>query len=256
MGFMVRLPQGYHQGLQLEALVASNADRLFVISDQLAQYVVEHWGVDPDRIFLLPNCVDPARFAAVPLGDIETDTLGYAGTLIGYEGLDTLIDAVAELVRQGRSVSVRLIGDGEARVALQDQVQRLGLQKYVQFLGRMSPEDAKAALVRCAVVCIPRKPFLVCKIVPPIKLVEALAMAKPVIVPDLPVFRDELGGEDVGWFFRAGDAADLARVIDSALSDVTVLQARGARARMHAISKRRWADFVPDVLPDGVHVHS
>ncbi len=49
-----------------------------------------------------------------------------------------------------------------------------------------------------ALVCLPRKPFEVCRIVPPIKLVEALAMAKPVIVPDLPVFRDELGNSGSG----------------------------------------------------------
>jgi hypothetical protein len=35
--------QAYKQGLQLEGLVARNADRLFVISEQLGSYVREHW---------------------------------------------------------------------------------------------------------------------------------------------------------------------------------------------------------------------
>ena len=85
--------------------------------------------------------------------------------------------------------------------------------------------------------------------VPPIKLVEALAMGKPVIVPDLPVFRDEMGTEPAGWFFRAGDAADLARVMQTALADRVALAALGARARTYAATQRRWQDFVINALP-------
>lgn len=241
--------QAYHQGLQLEGMVAAQADRLFVISDQLGRYAAENWGVDTARMHLLPNCIDPERFSATPQDAVQSDTLGYAGTLIGYEGLDTLIDAIAVLRERGRRVTLNLIGDGEARASLQEHVQRLGLQEQVQFLGRMSPDAARDALMRCAIVCIPRKPFEVCRIVPPIKLMEAMAMAKPVIVPDLPVFKDELGDSAAGWFFRAGDSAHLAEVIVAALSDTGELQRRAANARCHAVSQRSWSDFVPAVLP-------
>src|SRR5690606_13791054 len=95
-----------------------------------------------------------------------------------------------------------------------------------------------------AVVCIPRKPFKVCEIVPPIKLVEALAMAKPVIVADLPVLRDEMGEHPAGWFFRAGDAADLARVIEAALADKEQLRQVGIRARAYATTQRSWRTFI------------
>jgi len=148
---------------------------------------------------------------------IESNTIGYAGSLMGYEGLDTLIDAVDILVRSGSSVRVVIIGDGEARPQLEARVQRLGLSEHICFSGKMLPDAAREKLARCTLVCIPRKPFKVCEVVPPIKLVEALAMGKPVIVPDLPVFRDELGNDPAGWFLRSGDAADLSRAIEVAL---------------------------------------
>ena len=96
--------------------------------------------------------------------------------------------------------------------------------------------------------------------VPPLKLVEALAMGKPVVVPDLPVFRDELGAqlgdglgaqlgaEPPGWFFEAGNATDLARVLAQALTDGEGRARRGAQARAHAVKTRNWADFVPRLL--------
>ncbi|RKT21672.1 glycosyltransferase involved in cell wall biosynthesis [Paraburkholderia sp. RAU2J] len=241
--------QGFKQGLELEGLVARHADRLFVISEQLGRFAHARWGIDKERMFLLPNCVEPERFVSLASREIEHDTIGYAGSLMAYEGLDTLIDAVAQLRARGVRISVSLIGDGEARQSLESQVQRLGLSEQIRFLGRMAPQKAQETLSRCALVCIPRKPFKVCEIVPPIKLVEAMAMGKPVIVPDLPVFRDEMGERPAGWFFNAGDAADLAHVIETAMSDRAALAALGERAKEYATTQRSWRDFVIKALP-------
>jgi glycosyltransferase involved in cell wall biosynthesis len=241
--------QGFRQGLELEGLVARHADRVFVISEQLGRFARARWGVAEERMFLLPNCVEPERFAAITSREIEPDTIGYAGSLMAYEGLDTLIDAVAQLRARGAQTRVMLIGDGEARASLEAQVQRLGLGEQIRFLGRMAPQLAQETLNGCALVCIPRKPFKVCEIVPPIKLVEAMAMGKPVIVPDLPVFRDEMGERPAGWFFKAGDAADLARVIETAMSDRAALAALGEQAKEYATTQRCWRDFVIEALP-------
>ncbi|SDR41758.1 Glycosyltransferase involved in cell wall bisynthesis [Paraburkholderia tuberum] len=241
--------QGFKQGLELEGLVARHADRVFVISEQLGRFAHARWGIEKEQMFLLPNCVEPERFVSLASREIEHDTIGYAGSLMAYEGLDTLIDAVAQLRARGVRISVSLIGDGEARLSLESQVQRFGLSEQIRFLGRMAPQKAQETLSRCALVCIPRKPFKVCEIVPPIKLVEAMAMGKPVIVPDLPVFRDEMGERPAGWFFNAGDAIDLARVIETAMSDRAALAALGERAKEYATTQRSWRDFVIKALP-------
>ncbi|TCF96634.1 glycosyltransferase WbuB [Paraburkholderia strydomiana] len=241
--------QGFRQGLELEGLVARHADRMFVISEQLGRFAKERWGIDMERMSLLPNCVEPERFASLASREIEDGSIGYAGSLMAYEGLDTLIDAVAQLRARGVRISVSLIGDGEARASLESQVQRLALSEQIRFPGRMTPQKAQETLSRCALVCIPRKPFKVCEIVPPIKLVEAMAMGKPVIVPDLPVFRDEMGEQPAGWFFKAGNATDLARVIVTAMSDRAALAALGEQAKEYATTQRCWRDFVIKALP-------
>ncbi len=240
--------QAYKQGLQLEGLVALSSDRLFAISEQLGNYALEHWGVDAGRMALLPNCIDPDEVLPADPAQVEQNSIGYAGSLIGYEGLDNLLEATASLVQQGKAIQVRIAGEGEARRDLEELAQRLGLGQHVQFLGRMEPAKAKEMIARCAIVCIPRKPFQVCEIVPPIKLVEALAMGKPVIVPDLPVFRDELGPEPAGWFFRAGDAQDLARVIDGALAQPERLAELGLQGRDYAVSQRSWRRHVTPIV--------
>jgi glycosyltransferase involved in cell wall biosynthesis len=246
--------QGFKQGLELEGLVASQADRLFVISEQLGQYAREHWNVDPARMGLMPNCVDPSRFTPGAAQDVQPNTIVYAGSLIVYEGLDVLIDAVADLAGRGKDVTLTIIGDGEARAPLQAQVQSLGMERHVLFAGRVSPEEARALQAKAALVCIPRRPFEVCRIVPPIKLVEAMAMGKPVLVPDLPVFQDEVGPCRSVRFFKAGNVQDLARVLEETFqAGPEVLAQDGALAREEATQRRSWADFVVHALPAGAN---
>jgi len=239
---------GYKLGLALEELVARQASHVFVISDQLKRYVHEHLGVPEGRISLLPNCVDPKVFQVPSFSDVQPSTIAYAGSLIEYEGVDTLLRALSVLRDQGVLCSLSIAGDGEARSTLQAIVAELALESQVRFLGKLSPVEARQVVARAALVCIPRKPYEVCKIVPPIKLVEAMAMAKPVVVPDLPVFRDELGAEAAGLFFQSGDVQDLARVLKEALAKPEEMRALGLRARVYVEQYRAWEPHVRKVL--------
>lgn len=243
--------QAFKQGLALEGLVARSANRLYVISEQLSRFVQECWGIDPEQISLLPNCIDPDKFDVPERSFIHAKTIGYAGSLMGYEGLDLLLEAVGILKAKNSFFKVEIVGDGEARSELEKLSERLGLSQQVRFLGRMSPFEARNVIARCALVCLPRKPFKVCEIVTPIKLVEALALAKPVVVPDLPVFRDELAmvdGHYAGIFFKAGSAEDLASVLKDVFSDDERLSRIGAKARQHALESRTWATYVQDIV--------
>ena len=236
----------YNFGLELESLVAAQADRVFVISEQLGLYAQQQWGISAERLRLLPNCVDGERIKPDPECEVLVDTIGYAGSLINYEGLDTLIESLHLLLLQGRGVRLHIIGDGEARPALEAQVVALGLQSQIHFFGKMTPEEARDQIMRCALVCIPRKAFTVCKVVPPIKLVEALALGKTVIVPDLPVFRGEAAAGAI--FFAPGDAADLARVLADTLGDFPRLDALGQSGRRQVLARRQWEYFVGALL--------
>lgn len=242
--------EAYKQGLALEGFVARSADRLYVISDELGRYAVKNWGVDPAKMALLPNCVDPDHFVPADYALVEANTIGYAGSLLDYEGLDVLIQALALLKDQGVTLQLRVVGEGEVRGALEALTRELGLTAQVHFFGRLAPELARDVILRSCVVCLPRKPFEVCQIVTPIKLVEALAMAKPVIVPDLQVFKDELrteSGHAPGYFFKAGDAGDLAGVLKGAFAGAEGLAKKSILARSHAVTMRNWQRYVQDI---------
>jgi glycosyltransferase involved in cell wall biosynthesis len=237
-----QLTQSYLQGLELEGLVASQADRVLIISERLAQYAQERWRIPAERFFLLPNCADQDLKPAEK-NEVEPRSVGYAGSFIVYEGLDILLEALARLRDRNVYVSLKLIGDGETRKQLEDLTQTLNLSDQVRFYGRVPLETARDLLRSCSLVCIPRRPFEVCSLVPPIKLVEAMVLGKAVVVPDLPVFRDELGDSGGGWFFTSGDTVSLAETIASALDNPVALAEAGKHSRLYSLEHRNWSKF-------------
>jgi len=239
----------YRLGIKLEAFVARHADCIYVISDALGIFIQKEWGIEANKIKLLPNCINTDEIISPNIvDDIEPKTIVYAGSLIAYEGLDTLLDSLAILKHQGKDIKLQIVGDGEERFNLESKTHTLGLQDSVKFLGRLSQDKVKTIISRCALVCIPRKSYKVCKIVPPFKLVESMSLGKAVIVPDLKVFKDELKEEGLAIFFTADSAEDLARVINNGLENMPKLRSIGKRAQQYVIQNRNWNKFITPIV--------
>ena len=267
-------------GLDLEDFVAKHADRVFVISEQMSRYIQKNWHLSPEKIYLLPNCVsrEMTEFRTDEKHNAEkksdnsfpykTFTIGYAGSLIVYEGLQTLIKAVDILVHHRHlDIHLTIIGDGEYRQSLEQLSDSLNLDSNISFLGRLSPADARSKQDECDLICIPREPFEVCRIVPPIKLVEAMALGKCVVIPDLPVFKDETGVdfkvdsnpgspsiEELSQngsgciFFHSGDENSLAEVLFAHMQNPKDLDARRVQAREYVLRYRLWNMFINQMV--------
>jgi glycosyltransferase involved in cell wall biosynthesis len=234
----------YRLGMQLEALVAKEADRVFVISKALGEYITKEWGIDPAKIELLPNCVNPetmerAKKMVGPKPDIFT--VGYAGSLLEYEGLDLLIDALAELKKGGTIVHARIIGDGPERKKLEQRSKEAGLNGNIQFLGGLTPDEARARLAETHAAVLPRRSSAVCRLVPPLKLVEAQALNLPVIAPDLEVFASEIHSATL---FCHDSALSLAERIFSQLKSADAMSAGIGNAPSRAAA---WSSTAPSL---------
>lgn len=231
-------------GLELEGYVARRADRVFVISEELARYARENWRIEENRLVFLPNCVNPQRFT----GEERTEQghrhpiLGYAGSLVAYEGLDILLHA---LKLMGSPPHLEIVGDGAARTSLEALASSLGLLDTVVFFGRVSPKEAIKRLKSWDMVCLPRRADMVCQLIPPLKLVEAMAMGKAILVPDLPLFREETG--NLGNFFEPQNPQSLALVLANLLQDRDWTR-QGKQNKQYVLERRLWRHFVPQIL--------
>jgi glycosyltransferase involved in cell wall biosynthesis len=103
-------------------------------------------GVERDRITIIPNGVDLSRFEPMPrderlasrLGiDRDHTVIGYVSTLKAYEGIETILEAVAELRARGTRAWALLVGSGDHKEPLRGRARELGIEPQVTFVGRV-----------------------------------------------------------------------------------------------------------------------
>ncbi len=233
----------------MEALVATESDVVFAITEQVRQELVAR-GAPNEKIRIFPNAVDTDEFSEMPKHggtvqrlklDQDVPVIGYAGSLVDYEGIETLLEAVATLLSAGVGLRTVIVGDGPALPRLEAKSRSLGITDAVTFTGRVPAIEIPDYVSVFDIMPCPRLPLPVTEMVSPLKPLEAMAAAKAVVLSDLAPLRD-LSGRDGerARLFKAGDSSDLARVIDDLIQHPEQRQAMGRRARLWTVDKRTW----------------
>lgn len=101
------------------------------------------------------------------------------GRLIASKGMNTLLDAFANTLQQCPNQQLWIIGDGPQKVALQNQIEQLGIQDKVELLGAMPREQVQAHLTNAhAFVLLSQSETF------GVSYIEAMAMGLPVVATD------------------------------------------------------------------------
>jgi glycosyltransferase involved in cell wall biosynthesis len=233
---------------QLEGLTASQADAVLTLTPFLASEL-QLRGAEDGRLTIIPNCVDIDLFKPLPqdeekraeLGLAQGDfVIGYAGSLVEYEGLDDLVLALNALRDKHRNLKLLIVGDGSARAMLQSLVRQHRLADRVIMPGRVKPEAVRRYIACFDVYAVPRRPERVCHLVSPLKPLEAMAMARPLIVSDVGGMVGMVEDGVTGFVHAAGDFRALAARIDDCISRPEEAARMARAARLFAERDRTW----------------
>ena len=230
----------YKQGLALEQLTVKHSNKVTVISKQLSHYIQDQFEIIPKKLQILPNCAHHQQLKKVKL----SNHIVYAGSLIKYEGIDLLLKAAAVMKDKNFNYKLFIVGKGEESKNLKQLSKNLNLQNNVFFLGHLSPKQTLSIINKCAMVCIPRKSYLVTKLVPPYKLIEAMRLKKTVVVPRLPVFLDMINHKQNGLLFAPNNYESLANIIMTSLPNKQLLRMLGNNAHIYAKNHRSWKSHI------------
>src|SRR5689334_21172265 len=118
--------------------------------------------------------------------------------------MDVLLQAIAILRERGRDVTATLVGHGPDRARFEADVERLGLQQAVHFVGAL---PARQAFARDTLLFVPSRSESLPYIVP-----EPTASCKPLITPRADGI-PEIFGPQAGLLVRPSDPAVLADAI-------------------------------------------
>lgn len=248
-------PQGRRDDA-LETMVLAMADQVLTLNAAMRDRIVE-MGVNRDRVTLIPNCVGPERFEPRLTEDalrshfeIEPDEIliGYMGAMLGYEGIDLLVAAVAPLIRENDRIRLLIVGaeaanrtqPGTIEYDLERQIEALDLGAHIRLVDRVPPDTARAFYALLDICAYPRRAFEVCELVSPLKPLEAMAMGKTVICSSVRALRDIVEDESTGLIFEKDDIDDLRATLRRAVEDEALRARLGETARHFVRKERSW----------------
>jgi glycogen(starch) synthase len=246
-GWIDKHPQSYIHGV--ERWMANRAERVITCSAYMREHVSDIYGLEEERVAVIPNGIDPSEL--VPVDDLDALRARFAGRdellvlLVGrlvYEkGFQLALEALPGLIERVGNVRFIVAGSGTAEEELRRQAHELGLDDYGSFLGWIG-DDVLHSLYRIADLTV------VPSIYEPFGLValEAMASGCPCLVADTGGLREVVPNEDVGLRFRSRDPDSLASMAERLLTDGTLRDRLVAEASEHVLSFD-WTDVARQV---------
>lgn len=215
-----------------------NRTELFLFESAFARNTYQRLiGTPSGLVTCVFNGVTADEFDPIETAGDATD-LVYVGEFRHIKGADLLIDAVARLRADGRSLTLTLGGDGEETGALKAQVQRLGLTEAVRFIGHIKP---RYGFSKGRLLVVPSRGDSM-----PYVVIEAAAAAMPIIAANTGGI-PEIFDSHTDALFTAGSVAAMADAIRTAIDTP-----EAARARANVLRERISLHFSQKAMVEGV----
>jgi glycosyltransferase involved in cell wall biosynthesis len=217
----------------VQRFVHRHATHVTAVSEAVGR-TVEAMGVARDRITVIPNGVDMARFGhgtgdGAALGTRgEGAIIGSVGCLAPRKDYATLLAAFALLERRQLAFQGVLIGDGPEREALERIVRERGLERRVRLLGERADVERLLPAIDIFVLSSREEGI-------PNALLEAMAAGRPSVATAVGGTPEVLADGETGWLVPAEAPEALADALADAL-------ARPAEAKRRGDNARRWAE--------------
>lgn len=221
----------------MEAASYRTADLVIAPNDSYLAIARRRGHVPPARLRVVRNAPDIERYQQLAAGIEPELRVGYVGVMGSQDGLEILVDAWRRVVAEPDldSAVLELVGDGEARRRLEDQVADLVAAGRVRFHGYLQPDAFVPILAACACTVSPDPPTPFNAVSTMVKVVDSLAIGRPVVSFDLEETRRLVG--DAGVIIERAGAPELARGITGVLRDPV------ATRRMAEAAARRVTDL-------------
>jgi glycosyltransferase involved in cell wall biosynthesis len=224
----------------LEGTIWRGTDALLPVSSYLARYA-RGVGVHPEKITIVPTGVDPEVFhpgisgahIRAKYGLADKTVVGFVGSLKPWHDIDTLLMALRRLTQSAPGCHLLVIGTGPRF----DQLLALH-EATTTFVGAVDHADVPSYLAAMDIIAVPYA--MGDHYFSPIKLFEAMAMAKPVIGARIGQVADVIANGVNGLLYQPGNANELASAIGDIRARPEWAASMGLRARETIKERYTW----------------
>ena len=228
-----------------ERVSTAYADHV-IVTQTVAKGVLESHGVPASKMTVVLNVPNEGKFCPVATsGDPKKDgsfRLMTHGSIIRCYGIQTIIRSIPIILDQIPEMEVQIVGEGEYMDELMRLARDLGIEEHVRFTGHV-PHEAIPHMISEADVGVVS---MLTDLMLPTKLLEYVAMTKPVVVTAQPTMK-EYFDDDSALFYKPDDEHDLARCILELYSQPSKARSMALRA-LALYEKYRWQNTKHEYL--------
>lgn len=187
---------------------------------------------DWSKVHVVRCGLDAAFLERAPTPVPDVARVCCVGRLNEQKGHTLLVEAVAKLVREGVDVKLVLVGDGELRGAIESRIAELGIRQNVTITGWASGDVVRREILASRAMVLPSFAEGL-----PVVIMEALALARPVISTYVAGIPELVEPGVCGWLAPAGSVDGTAQAIRECLAtDVKTLTRMGEEGRRRVLA--------------------
>jgi glycosyltransferase involved in cell wall biosynthesis len=237
---------------RLSREAARLADRVVATDEATRDELPHHLGVDPSRVVVLPNGIDPEEIRSgtpsdaaevaqrlIPALRDARPVLLAVGRLEAYKGFGDILDALARLhTRRGLPDAWAwvVVGEGRYLRVLRRRARGIeGLEPHVHLAGRVSEPQLHALYAR-ADVFVHATRYEGSSLV----TLEAMAHGLPVVATRAGGIPDKVIDGRTGRLVAPGDVEGLSRGLEELTGAPERRREWGAEGRAHALENFAW----------------
>lgn len=163
--------------IKIEKKGIKEADAVITVSNYMKEQLVEKFGGDPEKIFVIYNGINPERFRIQKQRNNNEKIVLSVGRLTEQKGCEYLLLAARKVLEKRKDVKFVIVGKGYLRKSLEKFSELLGIKEKVEFVGFVPDEELPKFYANSDVFVFPtvREPF-------GIVALEALSAGKPSII--------------------------------------------------------------------------
>jgi len=216
----------------LSRLAFSGNVQVTVFSDAVRAHVVQHFGMENNRIHKIAMGIPPvSRPTPAEVTDIRRQAecgtheivVGFCGRLVAEKGPDLLLQAAVTVLSRNPMARFWIIGDGELRPELESRMRELGISSRVTFFGWRN--DSQQLLGAADLVVVSSRREGLCRVA-----VEGLLLGKPVIATRVGSLPELIRQGDNGLLIPPDNVAALAEAISLLIESEELRHGMGHRA--------------------------
>jgi glycosyltransferase involved in cell wall biosynthesis len=199
---------------------------------------------------IVPFGVDLEMFKFQKRKPKDILTIGYVGRLLPAKGLLVLADSLAKI--KDEKWKLLIVGDGEERVPLEQNLSKHGLLERTKFVGAVRYEETPKYFAEIDVLIVPTKTTKKIREQFGRVIVEAMASGVPVIGSTCGAIPEVIG--NAGLIFEENNSTELAKQLKRILTQNILHRNLSLMGRKRVESKYTWEQVAKGIFELYCHV--